>query len=140
MLLEDSDPTAFLVPWRSTHERIAMLHQLFVVSSIAFSQVGPMLYPERTRSTKQLVEELDHLTSMQLKDSAESFRSAFEPFADDPRAAGELQRKMEKVGLADSKHVFHMVTFPEKLAIDLRLHEDAALQTAAAHARARWRP
>ncbi|KAJ3055573.1 hypothetical protein HK097_010094 [Rhizophlyctis rosea] len=122
MLMQDSDPTAFLVPWRSTHERIAMLHQLFVVSSIALSQVGPMLYPEKIKSTKQLVEELDQLTNMQLKDSAEAFRSAFEPFADDPRAAGELQRKMEK------------------LAIDLRLHEDAALQTAAAQARARRRP
>ncbi|KAI8905648.1 hypothetical protein DFJ77DRAFT_478494 [Powellomyces hirtus] len=91
-----------LLPWRTTHEHIALLHQLFVVISIAVSQLGPILWPPTATTTAdraQMLTDLDALTNMQLKESAHNFRSVFAPFARDPAAVGELQKKMEKMAV-----------------------------------------
>ncbi|KAI8823455.1 uncharacterized protein EV422DRAFT_355974 [Fimicolochytrium jonesii] len=90
-----------LIPWRTTHEHIEMLRQLFVVSTIAMAQLGPILFPSEDdgRTLTQLVSELDSMTQLQLKESARNFRAAFEPFAKDPVAVTALQRKMEKLAV-----------------------------------------
>ncbi|KND02969.1 uncharacterized protein SPPG_02044 [Spizellomyces punctatus DAOM BR117] len=103
-----------LLPWRTLHEQIIMLHQLFVVVFIAISQLGPILFPEDKRTVKQMMLELENLTNLQLKESTRSFRSAFEPFARDPVAVADVQKKMEK------------------LAVDLQLLEGNADLTVAA--------
>ncbi|RKO88361.1 hypothetical protein BDK51DRAFT_32511 [Blyttiomyces helicus] len=109
-------------PWRTPSQKIAILHQLFVVISIAFSQLGPILFPVDRRPLKQRLLELDGISGMLAKESVAMFRAAFEPFAHDPAAAGELQRKMEK------------------LVQDLKVHEaDPALGVAASQAQARLR-
>ncbi|KAI9106071.1 hypothetical protein DFS34DRAFT_45053 [Phlyctochytrium arcticum] len=109
-----------LIPWRTPHEHIVMLHQFFVVLAIAISQLGPMLFPESQRTVKEAMTELDNLTTLQLVESQKLFSSAFEPYADDPNAIKELKRNMEK------------------LTVDLRLHEqDANLTIAAGEARMR---
>ncbi|KAJ3010032.1 hypothetical protein HKX48_007613 [Thoreauomyces humboldtii] len=102
-----------LIPWRTTHEYIAMLHQLFVIVSVATSQLGPILWPTDTRTTKNLLDELENVTNLQLKESVHQFRTAFEPFARDPRTIVDLQKKMEK------------------LTVDLKLHETEADLTVA---------
>lgn len=62
------------------------------------SQIGPMLVGEEKKgSVKDMVGELEGVTGALLKESGGAFRGAFEPFREDPAAAGVLQRKMEKV-------------------------------------------
>ncbi|KAJ3183944.1 hypothetical protein HDU85_001794 [Gaertneriomyces sp. JEL0708] len=111
-----------LLPWRTVNEQVALLHQLYVVTCIALSQIGPILFPTNKQTSKQLLTELEALTNMQLKESTMAFRSAFEPVSRDPHAVTALQRKMEK------------------LAVDLQLLDsdaDLRLSAGKAHARAR---
>lgn len=42
---------------------------------------------------------MESLTNLQASESAKVFRSAFEPFARDPVAVRELQKKMEKMAV-----------------------------------------
>ncbi|KAJ3298716.1 hypothetical protein HK104_010431 [Borealophlyctis nickersoniae] len=118
MLVGQADPLSYVFPWRTTQERVIMLRESFIVAFIAVSQIGPVLFPEK-KSVRQSLLELETLTDMQLKESTVNFKSAFEPFADDPVAAGELQRKIEK------------------MAVDLQLLENANLSAAASRAQSR---
>ncbi|KAJ3300120.1 hypothetical protein HDU76_006153 [Blyttiomyces sp. JEL0837] len=96
MLLRAKDPTRYILPWRTTSERIAILHQAYIAVSIAVSQIGPVLWPKQLMEMQALVNELDQITMLNFNEATVNFSTAFEPLAKDPVAAGVLQRKMEK--------------------------------------------
>ncbi|KAI9337310.1 hypothetical protein BDR26DRAFT_1008623 [Obelidium mucronatum] len=86
----------FLFPSRTTAERITILHQLFVVVSIAVAQVGPVWFPPKEDISNRRFAELDQFMNMNAGEAQLGFASAFAPFRDDSKLAGLLQRRMEK--------------------------------------------
>ncbi|KAJ3158797.1 hypothetical protein HDU86_002480 [Geranomyces michiganensis] len=92
-----------ILPHRTAHEHIILYRQLFVVASVAVSQLGPVLFPNDASNKgavmKSLLNELESLTNLQLRDSAHAFRGVFEPFQRDAVAVAELRRKMEKMAV-----------------------------------------
>ncbi|KAJ3128948.1 hypothetical protein HK098_003045 [Nowakowskiella sp. JEL0407] len=99
-----------IFPWRTTHEKLAMLHQIYVVLCIALAQVGPMIMPpsatpgsaEERQLTKNRIQELEMLTNMQMHESSAMYREVFEPFAGgegEKSVVEDLQRKMEKMAV-----------------------------------------
>ncbi|KAI8925804.1 hypothetical protein BC831DRAFT_459485 [Entophlyctis helioformis] len=99
LLFGATDPLWFVLPWRTTFERITMLRNLFIVLSIAMSQVGPILFPADTRPLTNYLNELEQITDLQSRQALGCFAESFAPFQDDPRSAGLLQRRMEKTAL-----------------------------------------
>ncbi|KAJ3089146.1 hypothetical protein HK102_007109 [Quaeritorhiza haematococci] len=98
ILFTSRDPLPYFFPWRTPSEKITLLHQLFIVTFIALSQVGPIWFPADPKGNlKQVVQDLDTVYKLLYRESAASFRTAFEPYKDDPKAAGLLQRRMEKL-------------------------------------------
>ncbi|KAJ3020328.1 UNVERIFIED_CONTAM: hypothetical protein HDU68_010231 [Siphonaria sp. JEL0065] len=98
LLVSPKDPLAgFLFPSRTTAERITILHQLFVVVSIAVAQVGPVWFPPKEDVSKQRLAELDQFTNMNMAEAQLGFGGLFAPFQSDPKAAGLLQKRMEKI-------------------------------------------
>ncbi|KAJ3164680.1 hypothetical protein HDU88_005112 [Geranomyces variabilis] len=94
-----------ILPHRTAHEHIILYRQLLIVASVAVSQLGPVLFADSPSANKdgavmkQLLNELESLTNLQLRDSAHAFRGVFEPFQRDAVAVAELRRKMEKMAV-----------------------------------------
>ncbi|KAI8808784.1 hypothetical protein BJ742DRAFT_807558 [Cladochytrium replicatum] len=111
VLLSDEDASAslglapkprvweYVFAWRTTHEKVVMLRQLFIVVCIAVSQVGPILFPDKKQGLNRQIAELEMLTELQMRESAVVHQAAFLPFRDDPKAVYVLQRKMEKLAV-----------------------------------------
>eukprot|EP00842_Homolaphlyctis_polyrhiza_P004705 jgi/Hompol1/5235/HPOL_004265-RA len=99
MIFASKDILPYVLPWRTTFEKISILRQLFVTISIAISQTGPILFSTDDRSNLQLINELEQLLDMHAWQSISDFEDVFAPFRDDPKAAGHLQRKMEILAL-----------------------------------------
>jgi hypothetical protein len=106
LMFDAADPIRYVFHWRTPHEKVAILHQIFIAVSIAFSQIGPILWPDDSRNAPNMLSELENITNVNLNEASLQFASAFEPVAKDPVAVGHLQRKMEKMvvelQLADS--------------------------------------
>ncbi|KAJ3101672.1 hypothetical protein HDU97_001213 [Phlyctochytrium planicorne] len=94
----NSRPFYFL-PWRTTAENVEMLHHLFIALSIAGSQIGPVIFPAKQTDLKQIIEEMEQITMLNLGEATLQFRSTLEPFAKDPAGAGRVQRRMEKTAI-----------------------------------------
>lgn len=61
---------SWIMPHRVTFEQIAILHQIFVSTFIAISQIGPILVPSKEQektNVKDLVHRLELLTAMSSK-------------------------------------------------------------------------
>lgn len=59
---------SWIMPHRVTFEQISILHQIFISTFIAISQVGPILIPSKERgNVKDLVQRLEHLTAVSCK-------------------------------------------------------------------------
>ncbi|KAI8897678.1 hypothetical protein BC833DRAFT_592697 [Globomyces pollinis-pini] len=61
-LVNESDPLPYLFHWRTISEKIILLRHIFMVSSIAILQLGPVLFPYDKRSMRDLlINELEPL-------------------------------------------------------------------------------
>ncbi|KAJ3197407.1 citrate (Si)-synthase [Irineochytrium annulatum] len=101
LLFNSFDPFAYLLTWRTSSEKVQVMHQVFIAVSIAVSQIGPVVWPEERNDLGNLLGELDQLTQLNLNESALQFRSACDPFARDPAQTTLLQRKIEKLTLKE---------------------------------------
>ncbi|KAI8611285.1 hypothetical protein BC830DRAFT_1141818 [Chytriomyces sp. MP71] len=103
LLVSASDSLAWIVaPWRTTADRIAILHQLFVVASIAVGQLGPVWFPSEQQVYEARLAELEQLSMMNFSEAQGAFARLFAPFRNDSMLAGRLQRRMER-SLVDSQ-------------------------------------
>lgn len=61
---------SWIMPNRVTFEQVIILHQIFVSSFIAISQIGPILVPSKEQeksNTKELIDRLELLTAISSK-------------------------------------------------------------------------
>jgi len=111
IVMQRLDPLPYILPQRTSAEKITLLHQLFVIFFIALSQIGPFFQTHDTRTLNQILQSLENLTNIELKESFNVFRANFEPFQGKPVQLDLLRRKMEK------------------LIVDLRLLEEPDLHS-----------
>ncbi|KAJ3410573.1 hypothetical protein HDV05_003641 [Chytridiales sp. JEL 0842] len=97
-LFSNSDPIKYFFYWKISHEKIQILHQVFISVSIALSQIGPIFWPvEGTDNVAGLITEVENITNANLNEASGHFASSFEAVAKDPVAVGHMQRKMERM-------------------------------------------
>ncbi|KAK9710932.1 hypothetical protein K7432_008143 [Basidiobolus ranarum] len=94
-----------VLPHRTIAEQISILHQILISFMVGLSQIGPVLFEQAEDDINKPITRLYNLNDIAAKEANASFRSAFEPFADES-ANRELRKKMGK------------------LAIDYRLFQD----------------
>ena len=94
-LLSSIPSLQYVLPWRTSFEKILVLRQILFNVSIAISQIGPVFQSSDNRPTRQIITELEQIVDMQVGLAIRSFADEFAPFHEDPKGAGLLQRKME---------------------------------------------
>ncbi|KAJ3142519.1 hypothetical protein HK100_002188 [Physocladia obscura] len=103
LIIERSDILApVIAPWRTTHERIVILRQLFVVWSIAIGQVGPVWFgpaPDSDDVKRQQLAEIEQLTAMNLNESQLALAGVLAGVKGDSALKALLAQRMEKVVL-----------------------------------------
>lgn len=102
MLVRSDDPLkGWFFSWRTTGERITILRTISVALYMGVSQLGPLYFPASAdaKNFRRLLTEMDNVSNMQAKESHLAFKNAFDPFASDPSASAQLQRRMEKLAL-----------------------------------------
>ena len=98
MLFTSYNPFSMIF-WRPQFQIIAILHQLFLVYSIALSQVGPLIYPNPNENISQLVRELHISVESILSESSLLFKQSLEPFKSNAVLAGVLESKMQQLAI-----------------------------------------
>ena len=74
-----------------------MARSLFVVLSIAFNSIGPVLFPQDTRSASDLLNELEAIITQEATTSRNFLRDSFAPFTtSDNGVDGALQSQLKK--------------------------------------------
>ena len=76
-----TDPFPFLIYWRTPAEKIVMARELFIVTSIAMSQIGPFFFPVDSRSLKDLILELETLSHKELENSISRIMRIYGPYS-----------------------------------------------------------
>ncbi|KAJ3387672.1 hypothetical protein HDU84_000624 [Entophlyctis sp. JEL0112] len=89
-----------LAPWRTTRERIAILHQLFVVVSIAVGQIGPVWFPPEEEVAVRLLADAENLSVLALGEARTEFADALTPYAASREALQRVVSDAEKTVLA----------------------------------------
>ena len=95
-LNSNNDPISLLIYWRSPAERIEMARQLYIVSSIALNQIGPMIFPQDKRSTRDLILELEASIFKEYETAKAQLNFRYLPFSEDGKGPGPLKTKLEQ--------------------------------------------
>jgi hypothetical protein len=98
MTVSVTDPIPFL-SWRTIHEKVVLLRQLFVILSIALSQLGPFVSPVDKRSIRDMLVQLETVLLSENAASATRIQVAFAPFQNGPES---LQTRLEQQKLEDT--------------------------------------
>ncbi|CAG8535226.1 1343_t:CDS:2 [Diversispora eburnea] len=77
-------------------EQISILRQSFVVTFIAISQVGPILFPDET-NIRPALQNLEVLSSYAAEETKNQLKLSFRPFQGDPNAQELVKMKMKEL-------------------------------------------
>jgi curved DNA-binding protein CbpA len=77
-----NDPLEFIMHWRTPAEKVILARELFIVLSIALSQIGPFFFPVDSRTLKDLIVELEALTHKELEGSMSRIVRIYGPHKD----------------------------------------------------------
>ncbi|KAI1316283.1 hypothetical protein EDD11_010191 [Mortierella claussenii] len=123
-----SEPITFLswvLPHRVTFEQVAILHQIFISTFIAISQIGPILVPSKEQeksNVKALVDRLELLTAISNGESIGQLQSAFEVFRGNEASMTQLKNQMSMIAL-DSRLMQDQMLNEARSAVQKRLME-----------------
>ncbi|KAF9962575.1 hypothetical protein BGZ65_008751, partial [Modicella reniformis] len=95
-------PLSWIMPHRVTFEQVAILHQIFISTFIAISQIGPILVPTKEQekhNAKDLVNRLEFLTAHSSSESIGQLQSAFDVFRGDNESMLHLKNQMSMMAL-----------------------------------------
>ncbi|KAF8958296.1 hypothetical protein BGZ46_001999 [Entomortierella lignicola] len=93
---------SWLLPHRVTFEQVAILHQIFISTFIAISQIGPILVPSKEQeksNTKELIDRLELLTAISNAESIGQLQSVFDVFRGDEECMAQLKKQMNMMAL-----------------------------------------
>ncbi|KAF9956173.1 hypothetical protein BGZ72_002954 [Mortierella alpina] len=93
---------SWLLPHRVTFEQVAILHQIFISTFIAISQIGPILVPSKEQergNVKDLIHRLELLTAISNAESIGQLQSVFDVFRGDAECMTQLKRQMGVMAL-----------------------------------------
>ena len=93
-------PPFWFFPSKTTYEKIEFMHEAYILFFVAFSQIAPMLFSEKTqaKALDDALVDLDMLTKALQKDSLKTFTSVIEPF-DKEEDLRLLERRMQKTAI-----------------------------------------
>ena len=104
-----SDPLSYLIYWRTPAEKVILARELFIVISIAMSQIGPIFFPADSRTLKDLVLELEDFTHKEFDSSVNRMVRTFGPFAEKGSGNSIIPRLILPLGDLKSKLERHYV-------------------------------
>ncbi|KAF9113643.1 hypothetical protein BGX27_001118 [Mortierella sp. AM989] len=93
---------SWILPHRVTFEQVAILHQIFVSTFIAISQIGPILVPSKEQeksNAKDLIDRLEILTAISNAESIGQLQSVFDVFRGDDASMKQLKQQMSVMAL-----------------------------------------
>ncbi|KAF9121813.1 hypothetical protein BGW39_010235 [Mortierella sp. 14UC] len=114
---------SWIMPNRVTFEQVIILHQIFVSSFIAISQIGPILVPSKEQeksNTKELIDRLELLTAISNAESIGQLQSVFDVFRGDEECMTQLKRQMGMMAL-DSRLTQDQLLNETRNAVQRRL-------------------
>ncbi|KAF9438452.1 hypothetical protein BGZ76_007845 [Entomortierella beljakovae] len=100
--LEPVTLMSWIMPHRVTFEQVAILHQIFISTFIAISQIGPILVPSKEQeksNTKELIDRLELLTAISNAESIGQLQSVFDVFRGDEECMSQLKQRMGMMAL-----------------------------------------
>ncbi|KAG0206926.1 hypothetical protein BGX28_001729 [Mortierella sp. GBA30] len=121
-----SEPLVFLswvMPHRVTFEQVAILHQIFISTFIAISQIGPIFVPSKEQergNVKDLINRLELLTAISNAESIGQLQSVFDVFRGDAECMTQLKRQMGMMAL-DSRLTQDQLLNETRNAVQRRL-------------------
>ncbi|KAG0370868.1 hypothetical protein BC939DRAFT_503611 [Gamsiella multidivaricata] len=93
---------SWVMPHRVTFEQVAILHQIFISTFIAISQIGPILVPSKEQeksNIKDLITRLELLTAISQTESVGQLQSVFDVYRGDEACMTQLKRQMGMMAL-----------------------------------------
>ncbi len=99
-IFTNDQPPFWLFPSKTVHEKIGFLHEAYILFFVAFSQIAPMLFSDKSddKALDDVLLDLDVLTKALQKDSLKTFTSILEPF-DKEEDLRLLERRMQKTAI-----------------------------------------
>ncbi len=96
----NNQPPLWLFTSKTVHEKIEFLHEAYILFFVAFSQIAPLLFAEKSdnKALDDVLIDLDLLTKALQKDSLKTFTSVIEPF-DKEEDLRLLERRMQKTAI-----------------------------------------
>jgi hypothetical protein len=92
-----SDPLSIILPWRTIHEKIILFRHLYVITSIALSQIGPYFNPVDRRSIRDLLVQLEGLLMQENESSTQRIETAYAPFRNGKAASLKTRLEQQKM-------------------------------------------
>ncbi|KAG0348421.1 hypothetical protein BG005_011541 [Podila minutissima] len=120
---------SWIMPHRVTFEQVAILHQVFISTFIAISQIGPILVPSKENergSVKDLLTRLEMLTVMSNTESVVQMQGVFDVFRGDEECMTQLKRQMGIMAL-DSRLTRDQLLNEARSNVQRRLHQKKAI-------------
>ncbi|KAG0347297.1 hypothetical protein BG004_008039 [Podila humilis] len=120
---------SFIMPHRVTFEQVAILHQVFISTFIAISQIGPILVPSNESergSVKDLLARLEMLTVLSNTESVAQMQGVFDVFRGDEECMTQLKRQMGIMAL-DSRLAQDQLMNDARSNVQRRLHQKKAV-------------
>ncbi|KAG0235797.1 hypothetical protein BGX31_004163 [Mortierella sp. GBA43] len=104
-MLTRSEPIwlfSWIMPHRVTFEQVTILHQIFISTFIAISQIGPILVPSKEQeknNVKDLISRLEQLTAISQIETIDELQKAFDAFRGNEESMTVLKRQMGMMAL-----------------------------------------
>ncbi|KAG0057244.1 hypothetical protein BGZ83_000657 [Gryganskiella cystojenkinii] len=114
---------SWIFPHRVTFEQRAILHQVFVSTFIAISQIGPILVPSKEQeksNVKELIQRLELLTAISNAESIGQLQGTFEVYRGDEESMALLKRQMGMMAL-DARLTQDQLLNEARMAVQSRL-------------------